>query len=211
MNRLFDDIKTAVVIVAHPDDETLWCGGVMLTYPEIDWTILTLCRKSDPDRAPKFFKVAAEYGAKGVMADLDDSPEQPPLPQTEIRQTILTALPKKNFCLILTHSPKGEYTKHLRHEEISDAVFSLWKDGKLKSKQLLMFAYEDGGRQYPPRPIKNADISISLAKNVLQKKKDIIISGYGFSPDSFEAKAVCGTETFWLIEKSKDILEKIAL
>ena len=144
MNRLFDDIKTAVVIAAHPDDETLWCGGVMLTYPEIDWTILILCRKSDPDRAPKFFKVAAEYGAKGVMTDLNDGPDQMPLGQADIQQTILDALPKKNFDLILTHSPKGEYTKHLRHEEISEAVFSLWNDGKLKSKQLLMFTYEDG-------------------------------------------------------------------
>ena len=42
--------ENAVVIVAHPDDETLWAGGTILMHPETHWTILTLCRTSDPDR-----------------------------------------------------------------------------------------------------------------------------------------------------------------
>lgn len=201
MLQLFDNIKTGAVIVAHPDDETLWCGGVILAHPQIDWTILTLCRKSDPDRAPKFFKVAAKYNAAGIMADLDDGPEQSPLAGAEIQRTILDNLPKRNFDLILTHSPKGEYTRHLRHEETSEAVLSLWKTDRLKAENLLMFAYEDGGGKYSPKPVKNADVAMTLAKNVLKTKREIIINIYGFSPDSFEAKAVSNTEAFWRIKK----------
>jgi LmbE family N-acetylglucosaminyl deacetylase len=203
--NIFEDTKTALVVVAHPDDETLWSGGTILSHPQINWTILTLCRKSDPDRAPKFFKVAKQLGVKGFMADLDDGPDQKPLKQTDIQKTILSALPKKSFDIILTHNPKGEYTRHLRHEETSQAVLALWNDSKLKAKQLLLFAYEDGGGKYAPRPVENADIVIKLTKNVWQKKKDIIISSYGFSPDSFEAKAVSKIETFRIIEASKDI------
>jgi LmbE family N-acetylglucosaminyl deacetylase len=199
------DIKTAAVIVAHPDDETLWAGGTILLNPQIGWTILSLCRKSDPDRAPKFFKVIGQFGAKGLMTDLDDGPDQKPLKQTDIQKTILSALPEKSFDIILTHNPKGEYTRHLRHEETSQAVFALWNDGKLKARQFLFFAYEDGGKKYPPRPQKNADIVVDLPKSIWQKKKDIIINSYGFSPDSFEAKAVSDTEAFWLIEKHQDI------
>lgn len=208
MDNIFNDCKSAAVIVAHPDDETLWCGGVILTNLQIDWTILALCRKSDPDRAPKFFKVAAGYNATGIMADLDDGPEQSPLAGAEIRRTIIDSLPKRDFDLILTHSPKGEYTRHLRHEEVSEAVFSLWKNGELKAKNLLMFAYEDGGGAYSPRPVKNADVAINLAKSVLKNKREIIIDVYGFSPVSFEAKAVCDVESFWQIRKPEDV-EKI--
>ena len=203
--NIFADIKTVSVIVAHPDDETIWAGGTILTYPEINWTVLALCRKSDPDRAPKFFRVAERLGVKGLMADLDDGPDQKPLNQTDVQQTILSAMPQIGFDIILTHSPRGEYTRHIRHEETSQAVLSLWGEGKLKAKQLLLFAYEDGGGKYPPRPMENADIVIKLAKNVWQRKKDIIIGSYGFSPDSFETKAASKVEAFWLLEKPQDI------
>jgi LmbE family N-acetylglucosaminyl deacetylase len=205
VKNVFADIKTAAVIVAHPDDESLWAGGTILAHPQIDWTIMTLCRKSDPDRAPKFLKVMNILNAKGLMADLDDDPDQKPLELTEVKTVILNTLSERNFDIILTHSPKGEYTRHLRHEEISQAVFSLWNEKKLKAKQLLLFAYEDGGGKYLPRPVECADIVIKLAKNVWQRKKDIIIDSYGFSPESFESKAVSNTEAFWLLEKPEDI------
>jgi LmbE family N-acetylglucosaminyl deacetylase len=205
---VFCDIRTAAVIVAHPDDETIWAGGTILLNPQINWTIITLCRKSDPDRAPKFAAAAAHLGAEGFMADLDDGQEQKPLEQAEIRQTILSTLPKRSFDIILAHSPKGEYTRHLRHEETAQAVMSLWNDGKLEAKRLLLFAYEDGRGSSSPRPIENADIVIKLSKSVWNTKKEIIISSYGFSPNSFEAKAASNTEAFWLLEKPEDIKKK---
>jgi LmbE family N-acetylglucosaminyl deacetylase len=205
VKNVFANIETAAVIVAHPDDETLWAGGTILAHPQIGWTILSLCRKSDPDRTPKFFKTIEQFGAKGFMADLDDGPDQKPLKQTEVQKTVLNTLPERSFDIILTHSPKGEYTRHLRHEETSGAVFSLWNEGKLKAQKLMLFAYEDGGGKYLPGPIESADIVINLAKNVWQRKKDIIIGSYGFSPDSFEAKVVSKIEAFWLLEKPEDI------
>ena len=201
-----DDIKTAVIIVAHPDDETLWAGGTILLHPKIDWTILSLCRKSDPDRAPKFFRVTTLLGAKGFMTDLDDGPDQKPLKMADIQKTILSTLSKKSFDIIITHNPEGEYTRHLRHEEVSQAVSGLWNEGKIEAKQLLFFAYEDGGKKYPPRPRKDADIVLELPKNIYQRKKDIIINGYGFSSDSFEALAVSKVEAFRLIKTPKDII-----
>ena len=112
------------VIVAHPDDETLWAGGLMLMNPEVKWTVLTLCRKSDPDRAPRFFKALERLNAVGFMADPDDGPEQRPLDSSEIQKTITELLPSKRFDLIITHSTAGEYTRHLRHEETAKAVLA---------------------------------------------------------------------------------------
>ncbi len=95
-------------------------------HPDVSWTIITLCRKSDPDRAPKFFKAIEKFNAKGEMGDLDDGPEQKPLDSDTVQNAILMLLPEHNFDIIITHSTSGEYTRHLRHEEAAHAVFALW-------------------------------------------------------------------------------------
>ena len=45
--------RSVAVIVAHPDDETLWAGGMILAHPLWDWLIVCLCRSSDTERAPQ--------------------------------------------------------------------------------------------------------------------------------------------------------------
>ena len=59
------NLKTVAVIVAHPDDETLWTGGMMLSHGEWNVFIGSLCRASDTNRAPKFFQALKVIGAKG--------------------------------------------------------------------------------------------------------------------------------------------------
>ena len=80
------------------------------------------------------------------MGDLDDEPEQKPLSNDKVELSILDLLPQTHFDLIITHNPKGEYTRHLRHEETSKAVISLWHDGKISTNQLWFFAHEDGNK-----------------------------------------------------------------
>jgi LmbE family N-acetylglucosaminyl deacetylase len=191
------DFENAAVIVAHPDDETLWAGGLMLMHPKIKWTVVTLCRKSDPDRAPRFFKALKKLRADGLMADLDDCPEQMPLDSDQVQKTIELLLPSKSYDIIITHSTSGEYTRHLRHEETAKAVLALWKTERLIAEQLWTFAYEDGNHKYLPRAIKDADLLVGLNKEIWQKKYDIITGIYGFNKNSFEAKTTPREEAFW--------------
>ena len=189
------DSKCAV-IAAHPDDETLWAGGTILLHPDASWTIITICRKSDSDRAPKFFKALQKYDAQGAMGDLDDGPDQEPLSSDIVQETILELLPELHFDLVITHSPSGEYTRHLRHEETAKAVFSLWESEKLKAEQVWSFAYEDGQKKYLPRPDEKADLHIKLAYNIWELKYKIITEIYGFDKESFEARTTPKEEAF---------------
>ena len=210
-------IITAAVIVAHPDDETLWAGGTILARGEYSWTVLTVCRRSDPDRAPRFFKAVERLGAKGFMADLDDGPDQRPLETGLMGTTILSLLPRAEYDLVVTHSPFGEYTRHRRHEETGRAVTGLWEQRRLSAGKLWLFAYEDGGKQYLPRPIERAHVRNPLEEGTWKEKVDIIQNVYGFRPDSWEAEANPRDEAFWVfndfpsyrnwLEKEKEHVE----
>ncbi len=189
--------RTVAVIVAHPDDETLWVGGTILKHPSWRWYIISLCRAGDADRAPKFHKVINILGAKGDMGDLDDGPDQEPLPKKVVQECILKLLPDKHFDLIITHDPAGEYTRHLRHEETSEAVIDLWYRKRLFTKELWTFAYEDGGKKYIPKPIKNSYFYYDLPLKIWKKKYQIITEIYGFNKNSFEAQTTPRAEAFW--------------
>ena len=141
------------------------------------------------------------------MGDLDDEPEQKPLSNDKVELSILDTLPQTHFDLIITHNPKSEYTRHLRHEETSKAVISLWHDSKISTNQFWAFAYEDGNKAYYPKAIENTSIYKVLEASVWQKKYDIITSVYGFEKDSWEAKTTPKAESFWRFDEAKEANE----
>jgi LmbE family N-acetylglucosaminyl deacetylase len=162
--------KNVVVIVAHPDDETLWAGGTILSHPSWNCFIVSVCRGDDTERASKFYNALKVLKSEGNMGNLDDGPEQNPLYEEEVEQTILNLLPEKHYDLIFTHNPNGEYTRHLRHEEVSKAVINLWNTSKIAADELRTFAYEDGQKEYYPRPVENAAIYRKLTKRIWLRK-----------------------------------------
>lgn len=91
--------KKVAIIVAHPDDEILWAGGTIMEHPMWNCFIVSVCRGSDVDRAPKFYKALKVLKSEGTMGDMDDGPEQIPLDDVELEQTILNLLPKKDYDL----------------------------------------------------------------------------------------------------------------
>jgi LmbE family N-acetylglucosaminyl deacetylase len=189
--------KSVAVIVAHPDDETLWAGGTILSHPLWRVYIISLCRASDTNRAPKFMETLKVLKAEGRIGDLDDGPDQYPLDEKEVEVSITGMLPRKYFDLIISHNPNGEYTRHLRHEEVSSAVIRLWAEGKIIGNKLWTFAYEDGGKKYSPKPIESASIYRLLSKHIWLRKYSIITETYGFEKNSFEAATTPRTEAFW--------------
>lgn len=204
------DHAHAAVVVAHPDDETLWAGGYILDHPEWDWRIVTLCRAADPDRAPRYHRCLDALGATGTMADLDDGPDQDPLDPALVQDTITNLLEPTRYGLILTHGPLGEYTRHRRHEECCRAVVALWQAGLLDAAKLMMFAFEDGGRAYLPRVRDDADTRHALTPETWRRKYAIMTELYGFAPDSWEARTTPREEGFWVCGSPQDAVTRLA-
>jgi LmbE family N-acetylglucosaminyl deacetylase len=194
--------KTVAVIVAHPDDETLWAGGTILSHPSWNCFIISLCRGSDTERAPRFYNALKVFRSEGIMGDLDDGPDQQPLDENEIERVILDLIPQKHFDIIITHNPSGEYTRHIRHEEVSKAVIRLWNADKIHAGELWTFAYEDGGKAYYPRAVETAPIYRTLTKRIWLRKYSIITETYGFEKGGFEAETTPRSESFWQFTNS---------
>lgn len=201
----------AAVIVAHPDDEILWCGGYMLAHPDFHWHIVTLCRAQDVDRAPKFRRVLRELNAEGEMADLDDEPAQAPLPDELLEQTILRLLPLRSYSLLITHGSRGEYTRHRRHEECSRAVMRLWSSGRIEALQLWLFAYEDDGGSHLPRACLRADRHEILNPAVWLEKRRLMMEIYGYQSGSWEANTTPREEAFWSFNSTQALAQQLVL
>ena len=203
VGRLTYEHVNCALIVAHPDDETLWAGGTILMHPDSCWTVVTLTRKSDPDRAPRFQRAMECLNARGVMGDLDDGPEQKPLSVVQVQDAIMDLLPSDRLDLVLTHGPWGEYTSHKRHEEVSKAVLALRESERLRAGEVWMFAYDDKGGKRLPQPVIDADVYIRLPEQTWKEKHRIITEVYEHAAESFEAKTTPKDEAFWVLGKGK--------
>ena len=205
-----EKMKKATIIVAHPDDETLWAGGTVLSHPEWKWRIFTLTRRNDPERSAKFRNALSFYGASGEMGELYDGPEQEPFDPTELSQTIFDLLgEERSSDLLLTHGPEGEYTRHVHHEAVSRSVSEAWIEGRIDSEELWFFAYADDRGKRPPSPRVGAEL-FSLLPEIWEKKQRVVEEIYGFNSDDWEARANQRTESFFIFKERDNLKNWLA-
>jgi hypothetical protein len=202
MKTLELENANAIVIVAHPDDETIWMGGTILKFNNVRWHILSLCRGDDNDRAPKFKKVCDIYKAKSVISDLEDEGImniKESLP--DIGKRIDMALKHfkcNNFKYLFTHGYRGEYG-HLRHQGVNRVVKEFIKRNKILVDRIFQFSYKKHkNKDYCIPNRDSADFILNMSPFIFQNKKDIIEKEYGFSRFIFEYKSCSPIETFRL-------------
>ncbi|MDD5071867.1 MAG: PIG-L family deacetylase [Patescibacteria group bacterium] len=191
----------ALVIVAHPDDETIWMGGFIAMHPKVKWTIFSLCRGNDPDRKPKFLKTCRYYKAKAVIADWEDEGKLSLKKSIPIAKKIIIKKLKKTdrekFDWIFTHGKTGEYG-HPRHIGAHQAVNSLVKGGILKPKNIFYFNYKKSGKKKFSRPLaeNDSDLLITLTGEEFKRKKGVMTGIYGFDAKGIDAGYCANPESF---------------
>jgi LmbE family N-acetylglucosaminyl deacetylase len=186
-----------LIIIAHPDDETIWLGGVLIMNPNIDWTVLCLARSEDPDRGPKFARVAAKLNFKYFHENLDDLGEISYIRHCEDTKKIIKKhIGAAEFDFVITHGQNGEYG-HRDHKSIHEAVKDLAQRGILKARHILFLHMWQPKRRTPLLvPRVNPDLVISVPAKILEAKKDIMEKIYGYSRDGIDTSYCTKVEAF---------------
>ena len=114
---------TKLMVVAPPDDETLW-GGAHLT--EGGWFVVCLTNGYNEVRKNEFYEVIKEFGCEGMILSYPDllSNGQRSTWTTEctsIAKDLNTVLKYKHWGMVATHNPNGEYG-HIQHKMTSKLV-----------------------------------------------------------------------------------------
>jgi LmbE family N-acetylglucosaminyl deacetylase len=186
--------KEILVIVAHPDDETIWLGGTLLK-TKFKKTIICLCRKNDKDRFPRFEKVCKILKARGYISDLDDMEKGyfKKISNKDIIKRILKITKDKKYDFIYTHGENGEYG-HIRHVEVHRTVNEMLDRKLLSAEKVFFFSYKKTGKICNIN--RNADMLIKLKEPQFKMKKQLIQKIYGFKKGSFEERCCRNVEAF---------------
>ena len=118
--EFFLDGPTAVV-VAHPDDEVLWAGGLLSRYRGF---VVICCSIPfrDPERAICFFNAMRVLGHHPILLPFHEK-------SADIRLEHLNYLDLTPFKNIITHNAHGEYG-HLHHVQLNDYILNNFR-GKI--------------------------------------------------------------------------------
>lgn len=172
--ELFDQLKINnyqnIMIVAHPDDETIW-GGMHLIKDK--YLVICLTNGDNETRAREFTDVIKQTDDRGIILDYPDKTngkrDNWTNSQKNIKNDLNYLLQKQSFLKIVTHNPSGEYGH--QHHKMTSAIVTEIAKSLNKTDCLYYF-----GKYY-----KKTSPMLSMAPTFdeeLLKQKNQLISKY---------------------------------
>ena len=142
---MFDGIKRVIIdkpyhkllIVAHPDDETLW--GYHQLNESKGWKILCVTNASNTIRVNELKNIAIHFDSALEVWNYQDSAFHYNM-HPQLYKDIENEINKPNVKMILTHNPLGEYG-HIQHIKVSNVVLTVSK------KPTYVFSYTPNNKK----------------------------------------------------------------
>ncbi len=130
-----------LIIVAHPDDETIFCGSHLLNN---NCFVVCLTNKDNKIRNEDFSNVMKLTNSEYLMLDYPDLTNDMVDNWNKYEKSILFDIIRiitiKNWNKIITHNPYGEYG-HIHHKKTSKLVKNSCKQTN-KLSHLFYFTYD---------------------------------------------------------------------
>ena len=163
------DRAEKLMIVAHPDDETIWGGGHLLQDTG-RYLVVCITAGTDSVRDEELKNAMAICQAQYLklgFPDLDRQQKQDrwKTAGTDIKATLEIIMTAKDWQSIVTHNPRGEYG-HRHHKMTSRFVTNTFRK-RIGKDNLFYFViyykprYRKKLRRHQPLPADIADLKIS--------------------------------------------------
>ena len=129
-----------LMIVAHPDDETLFGGAHLIAG---DYLVVCLTNSKDPVRSADFYDAMSIAQVKSIMLNYPDNNKDKlnytwDYDQLSIQNDINLLLHYKKWDTIVTHNPEGDYG-HYHHKRVSKFTTTLYVGNKTCAKRFMYF------------------------------------------------------------------------
>lgn len=164
----------ALVLVAHPDDETIFCGGTMLRNPDWEWAVVCVTMQLSTPRLQEFRHAMDMFRGYGVNITSNQTLEQKDEGQelsaeeAEVWKVKIRDLPQAPD-IVFTHNTEGEYG-HPHHRSLNRIVHELFQN-----------VWEficPGAVNVTPQPFKATSNLMPLSQDILNKKTEIFNRSY---------------------------------
>ncbi|MDH6366006.1 MULTISPECIES: PIG-L family deacetylase [unclassified Breznakia] len=131
---------TSLMIVAHPDDESLFAGEEIRSHP---YFILCITNGDNPTRRAEFMQMLKKTNNNGIILSYPDKVNNRRsdwyYEKESIRKTLSFYTKIYDWKKIVTHNPQGEYG-HQHHIMTSNIVKNITQQQNIKEK-LYCFSY----------------------------------------------------------------------